>query len=197
VAAELQTCDPADVPRTREGVREYFEMMRPKLAGSEVAQDTMAHLLNAEIMLPPVHRALRPAAWVVARFLRAATIATMPGWMRKMAGLRQPKVVDVLITPVMKVNFRLAELNPRIKLFLLSLISPATVPVVAAVLMDVPPQNPETLTPAQARERYGYAKPSEAHLEWRERQKARVFEDGEAPSDAGLIESEAIIGSMA
>lgn len=36
VAAELQTCSPDDVPRTRAGVREYFESMRPRLAGSEV-----------------------------------------------------------------------------------------------------------------------------------------------------------------
>ena len=52
VAAELQTCDPADVPRSREGIREYFEQMRPKLAGSEAAQSMMDHLLNAEVMLP-------------------------------------------------------------------------------------------------------------------------------------------------
>src|SRR5690242_5208198 len=67
VAAELQTCDPADVPRTREGVRAYFEMMRPRLAGSEAAQSMMDHLLNARVMLPPVPLLLRPAALVVNR----------------------------------------------------------------------------------------------------------------------------------
>ena len=35
VAAEFQTCSPEDVPRTREGVRRYFEQMRPQLAASE------------------------------------------------------------------------------------------------------------------------------------------------------------------
>ena len=34
IGAELQTCDPADVPRSREGVRDYFEQMRPQLVGS-------------------------------------------------------------------------------------------------------------------------------------------------------------------
>ena len=48
VAAELQTCSPDDVPRTREGVQEYFEYMRPRLAGSEAAQRMMDHLLRAE-----------------------------------------------------------------------------------------------------------------------------------------------------
>ncbi|MFC7617561.1 oxygenase MpaB family protein [Actinokineospora soli] len=33
-AAELQTCDPAAVPRDRAGVRAYFERTRPQLAGS-------------------------------------------------------------------------------------------------------------------------------------------------------------------
>ena len=62
VAAELQTCDPADVPRSREGIRAYFEEMRPKLAGSEAAQSMMDHLLNAEVMLPPMPRVAAPAA---------------------------------------------------------------------------------------------------------------------------------------
>jgi uncharacterized protein (DUF2236 family) len=196
VAAELQTCDPADVPRTREGIREYFEAMRPRLAGSEEAQLAMDHLLNAEVMLPPMPRVLRPGAWVVARFLRAATIATMPGWMRRMGGLRQSRIIDALVTPVMRISFRLADLNARVKVRLLGQISPSTVPVVAPILLGIPPTNAETLTPSQARERYGYQKPSEAHREWRERQSARVFDEGKAPSDAGLVESEPVIGSL-
>ena len=63
--------------------------MRPRLAGSEAAQSMMDHLLNAEVMFPPLPRVLRPAQ-VVNRVLRAATIATMPRWMRQLAGLRQP-----------------------------------------------------------------------------------------------------------
>jgi uncharacterized protein (DUF2236 family) len=197
VAAELQTCDPADVPRTREGVREYFEMMRPKLAGSEAAQTMMAHLLNAEVMLPPIPKALRPGSWVVAQFLRMATIATMPTWMRRMAGLHQPKIVDALITPVMKVSFRLAQVHPKVEVLLLGQITPSTVPVAAPALLAIAPEKAETLTPSEARERYGYDKPSEAHLDWRAKQRARVFDDGAAPSDAGLIESEPVFGALA
>ena len=196
-AAELQTCDPADVPRTREGIREYFAMMRPRLAGSEEAQLMMDHLLRAEVMLPPLPAVMRPGAWVVSRFLRAATVATMPRWMRRMAGLRQPRIVDVLITPVMKISFRLANLSPRLQVEALRQLSPSTVPVAAPALLGLPPERQETLTPAEARARYGYERPTDAHREWRERQKERVFDAGEEPSDAGLRESEPVIGPLA
>ena len=44
------------VPFTRDGVRAYFEQMRPTLAGSEIAQKAMAHLLDAGVMLPEYPR---------------------------------------------------------------------------------------------------------------------------------------------
>lgn len=197
VAAELQTCDPADVPRSREGIRDYFEQMRPQLVGSDVAQSTMKHLLNAKVMFPPVPLVLRPGAWVVARFLRAATIGTMPRWMRKMGGLRQLRIIDLAVLPVMKISFWLAQLNPRLEVFLLKLISPGTVSVAAPILLGIPPERDEVLTPAEARERYGYQKPAEAHQEMRARQRARVFQDRLAPTDDGLIESEPILGAIA
>lgn len=163
VAAELQTCDPADVPRSREGIRRYFEEMRPKLAGSEAAQSMMDHLLNAEVMLPPVPSALRPLSWVVNKVMRVATIATMPRWMRKMAGLRQSRLADALITPVMKINFGVAARSKRLQLLLLPLLSPSTVDVVAPVFLGVAPTNPRTFTPAEARERHGVLPPVEEY----------------------------------
>jgi uncharacterized protein (DUF2236 family) len=197
IGAELQTCDPADVPRTREGVAEYFEYMRPRLAGSEAAQRAMNHLLNAHVMLPPMPLPMRPGVWVVSKMLRYGTIATMPGWMRRMGGLRQPRIVDVLVRPVLQISFRVVESNKRLKLAVLRLISPMTVPVVEPILRDIAPTNPEVVTPAEARARYGYDRPRDAHLELRARQAARVFGEGVAPSDEGLIESEPILGAMA
>lgn len=94
VAADLQTCDPADVPRNREELRAYYERMRPQLLGSDIARAAMDHLLTAELMLPPMPRILRPGAWLVSRVLRAGTIATMPRWMRDLGGLRQSRIVD-------------------------------------------------------------------------------------------------------
>ncbi|MEO6471382.1 MAG: oxygenase MpaB family protein [Aeromicrobium sp.] len=197
IAAELQTCDPADIPRTREGVRAYFEEMRPRLAGSEAAQATMDHLLTADIMLPPSPAIFRPARWVVNQVMRKATIATMPQWMRKMAGLRQTRTTDVLVTPIMKIAFWIAHRNARVELLGLKLLSPGTVPVVAPILLGIPPTNPEVVTPSEARDRYGYDRPAEAHLALRARQVTRVFGEHVAPSDEGLLESEPVLGMMA
>jgi uncharacterized protein (DUF2236 family) len=197
VAAELQTCSPDDVPRSREGIQEYFENMRPKLAGSEVAQRTMDHLLNAEVMFPPTPIVLRPGAWVVNKVLRAGTLATMPRWMRSLGGFHQSRVVDALVTVVLRVSFAVVEHTPGAKLALVKRISPMTAPVVAPIFAGVLPVNPVTLTPAEARERYGYDKPAEAHLALRAKQAHKVFGEGGKPSDEGILESQAILGSIA
>jgi uncharacterized protein (DUF2236 family) len=196
VAAELQTCDPADVPRTREGVREYFERMRPHLSGSQIARDAMNQLLRAEIMLPPMPRPLRPAARFLTLLLRKATLATMPRWMRDMAGLRQARITDALIRPLTRAIFAVVHLSRRLELLALGIISPSTVPVAGPVLLGMPPRRPETLTPAQARGRYGYAKPAEAHRELRARQRQRALAR-QRPTDEGLRESEPILGTTA
>ncbi|MFD9890840.1 oxygenase MpaB family protein [Amycolatopsis sp. NPDC059027] len=194
-AAELQTCDPAEVPRDREGVRAYFEEIRSQLAGSAVARSTMDHLLHAEVMLPPMPPVFWPGALVMTTALRIATIASMPHWMRDMAGIRQGRLLDTLIVPVMRISFRLTRISRWLQLSALHLLSPSTTSVVAPVLFDVPPAAPETFSPAEARERYGYPKPAEAHLDLRARQHQRVFADHQAPSDVGLVESEPILGT--
>ncbi|MEV6057179.1 hypothetical protein [Streptomyces sp. NPDC052107] len=68
--------------------------------------------------------------------------------------------------------------------------------MIAPMKLGIPPRNEEVLTPAEARARYGYAKPAEAHLELRARQAARVLGDGKAPSGRGLIESQEILGPL-
>jgi len=168
IAAELQTCDPAAVPRTRDGIRAYFDEVRPRLAASEAAQSMMEHLLNAEVMFPPLPRLARPGAWVVNRVLRRATIATMPRWMRDLAGLRQPTAVDAAIRPLMRAHFHTAAMSTRVQLAALQLISPLTRPIVEPILRGTPPKRPETLTPAQARERYGAISPAEIYANLRE-----------------------------
>jgi uncharacterized protein (DUF2236 family) len=184
IAAELQTCDPNDVPRSREGIREYFEYMRPRLAGSEAAQKMMDHLLNAEVMMPPVQPALRPVSWGVNKALRSATIATMPQWMRKMGGLRQPRLVDLAIRPVMWTAFRVARLSPRLQVAALRLLSPSTVSVAAPVLLGVPPERPETVTPAQARERHGVLPPVQEYARFRALVDARSEQVGPERADS-------------
>jgi len=68
--------------------------------------------------------------------------------------------------------------------------------VAAPALLAIPPQSPVTMTPREAQEAYGLAVPSEAHHDLRAKQRRRVLEDGAAPSDEGLVESQALIGSM-
>jgi hypothetical protein len=197
VAAELQTCDPADVPRSREGIREYFEYMRPKLAGSEAAQRAMDHLLNAKVMMPAVPTALRPVNWVVNEVHRRATIATMPHWMRKLAGLRQSGVTDTLLTPVMKIAFRLGASNPRLMLATLKLLSPGTVPIAAPVLLGIPPVNPVTMTPAQARERYGVLPPRDEYARFRAHVDSLTATKRAQVVGPQIDESVAILGAVA
>jgi uncharacterized protein (DUF2236 family) len=199
-AAELQTCDPADVPRTREGVIAYFERMRPQLIGSDIARQAMNHLLQADVMLPELPRVLRPGTRLISAVLRRGTLATMPRWMREMSGLARPRVVDAVldaaVVPVLRISFAAASVSTRLQLILLRLLSPMSVDVAAPVLRSIPPVNPVTTTPREAQHRFGYDNPREAHRELRERQRRRVFGQHLPPSDDGLIESQAILGSV-
>lgn len=171
--------------------------MRPQLSASPIARQAMNHLLRSELILPPTPRWAKPASLAVAKAQRIATIATLPHWMREMAGIRQSRLLDMLIVPVMKAAFALAHLSPKVELRLLGRTSPSTVAVVAPVRLGIPPRKEEVLTPAEARARHGYAKPAEAHLEFRALQATRVFGGGEAPSEQGLIESQEILGPLA
>ncbi|MDX2557762.1 hypothetical protein [Streptomyces stelliscabiei] len=90
----------------------------------------------------------------------------------------------------------LAHLSPRAELRLSGRLSPSTVAVIAPMKLGIPPREEEVLTPAEARARHGYAKPAEAHLAFRARQAARVFDAVEAPSDQGLTESQEILGPL-
>ncbi|OBB15737.1 hypothetical protein A5761_01055 [Mycolicibacterium setense] len=196
-AAEFQTCDPADVPRTRDGINDYFEQMRPHLAVSEAARAMMDHLLNAKVVLPPAPRIARPAVEVLNWFLRAGTIATMPRWMRRLSGFDQPRIVDWAVRPVLKLGFGVVDRVPRLKLLVAKIIAPSVVPIAGPYIMGIPPRSAEVLSPEEGRKRYGYVKPADAHEELRARQHERVFGQGQLPSDEGLIESQSYLGSLA
>lgn len=152
IGAELQTCDPAKVPRTRDGVRQYFEQMRPRLAASEAAQEVMDHLLNADVMFPPMPKALFLGTWLANKALRLATLATMPDWQRNLANLPLSNPSSVLVRGLGRLLFRGFALlaSKKLQLKLLSWISPATAPVVRHVLLDTPVQKNVVLTPVEA-----------------------------------------------
>ena len=104
--------------------------------------------------------------------------------------------MDALIRPVLRIAFWVISLNGPAQVALLKLLSPMTVAVAAPVLLKIPPTNAEVLTPAEARQRYGYDRPRDAHLELRARQRAKVFGEGVKPSDEGIIESQPILGRI-
>ncbi|GGO89511.1 hypothetical protein GCM10011584_19060 [Nocardioides phosphati] len=197
IAAEFQTCDPADVPRSREEVHAYFEAWRPRLAASEAAQRMMDHLLdgvNAVVPRAGLLGVVRPLANAT---LRRATIATLPQHMRDLAGVRQSRATDVLVTLWLRGLMRIAARSLPVQRHLLAVLSPRTLPVIEPHWYGVPAVNPVVLTPDQARHQWGYVRPAEAHLELRARQAQRVFGDGLAPSDEGLLESQSVLGRLA
>jgi hypothetical protein len=123
--------------------------------------------------------------------------------MRKLAGLRQSTLVDAAITPVMRIAFRVMHLSPRLQLVALRILSPSTAPVVAPVLLGIPPQNAATLTPAEARERYGVLRPTEEYARFREHIARRLAAKATAGGademtlrERAFGESEAILGPV-
>jgi hypothetical protein len=125
----------------------------------------MDHLLDAEVMFPPVPTIFKPGAWIVNRSLRAATIATMPRWQRKLANLHQSRLVDSAVVLPMKIAFRLAAASRSYQLRLLGMISPGTVPVVEPMLRGTAPRSKETLSPAEAFMRHGVPRPRELYAQ--------------------------------
>src|SRR5882762_7869443 len=69
VAAELQTCKPADVPSSRDEVRDYFAAVRPRLCTSERANEGMHYLLRT-----PRKRG-KVKLWASSRLIAPAAIA--------------------------------------------------------------------------------------------------------------------------
>lgn len=182
-AAEMQTIDPGTVPRSRQEMRAYYARMRPVLAGTEVAQTTANHLLNASEHLltnaPLPLRVLRP---VLRRVFRSGTIATLPRWLRRMAGVRQGRVQDAAATVVLRVGLAVLVRSTRLRLFAVRTISPQTLPVVAPILLDLPPADPVVVTPAQAWAAIG--RPT-AREQYTEQLAARVGTPTRAPVDPG------------
>jgi uncharacterized protein (DUF2236 family) len=168
VAAELQTIRTEDVPRTREAVRAYFDSCKPKLAGSVEAQKMMKFLLNGlDYVLPTPPRPLAPLHRALVKTHRAAVIATMPRWMRSLAGIKQGRITDALLILPMKLLY--ATLNAIRPAFptLVTSVAPSTAEVAAPLYLKIPPKNPRTFTPAEARDTDGVLAPREEYARFR------------------------------
>ncbi|MFI6216415.1 oxygenase MpaB family protein [Nocardia brasiliensis] len=151
IAAELQTCKPADVPRSREEVRAYFERVRPRLCTSERAEEGMHHLLWTS---PRNGAGLAYA--IGSRLLSLASVATLPKWMRKLGRFDRWGIVDLAVKIPAKV---LVWSFSRFNSFGLLAAAPFIAPMAGQILKEhinaAPPTRPETVTPAQARALYG------------------------------------------
>lgn len=196
-AAELQTIDPATVPRSREEVHQFFEDWRPHLAASEGAQDMVRFILTLSVALPAdASRVLRLAFAPVLPVLRRGVIATYPQYMRDLFGLRQGKLTDAAVRWPLRIGHAVVARSVVLTYALGRLLAPAAFETLAPVILDVKPLSEITMTPREAQARYGFDQPNDAHPELRARQQDRVFGAGEKPSDEGLIESEEHIGPM-
>jgi hypothetical protein len=125
----------------------------------------MRRILGAlyDVIAEPKGRAWAPLAWVVSTAVRTATIATMPRWQRALGGLRQPRLVDAAIRPVMRFVFPLIARSKTSELKALSILSPTILSVMEPVISGVAPHTPATLTPAQAFHRHQVRTPREVY----------------------------------
>jgi uncharacterized protein (DUF2236 family) len=71
-AAQFQTINIDDVPRSREQMRAYYQRMRPVLAATEATQVHVDHLLNAASTLVPASPLLWPVAKATQLLFRKA-----------------------------------------------------------------------------------------------------------------------------
>ncbi len=163
VAAELQTIDPDRVPRSRAEAVAYLDEVRSRLCVTEETRAMMNHLLDAASLIEPPQRLLRPAARVVARFIRRATISTLPRWMRDLTGIRQSRLTDTFVWLVFRAGMRAAA-PMKARLRLVHAVSPATADVVVPAFRGDPVKDPRVVTVAEARARWGKL-PSPAEME--------------------------------
>lgn len=150
IAAELQTCKPSDVPRSRKEVREYYEAMRPKLCISDRSRTLIHYFLNSQ------RKVAGTGLWLGSNLMSAATIATIPKWMRQLGGFDQPASVDALIVPATRIAVRMGS-NPVASRAILKAMAPSALPVMGQVLKKQKPLRNEVPTPSEARQRYGQA----------------------------------------
>lgn len=195
--AKLQTINPHDVPTSRAEVHRYFEEWRPRLAVSEAAQDMIHFIMPLSVALPPSlpawqKKALAPAMWLMSK----GVISTYPRHMRDMANLKQGRVVDLIARVGNKALHMFFERSMNARLALFQMLAPAAVDVAAPAILGIKPASDRIWDVREAQEHFGFAIPAEAHHDLRAKQADRVFNQGAKPSDEGLEESQAHIGSM-
>jgi len=152
IAAAFQPIDPESVPKNRQEMKAYYERMKPHLASTVITQETVDHLLDAADFLleglPAIPSSIRP---IIKSAFRKATIATLPRWMRKLAGVHQSKLTDTYIIQFMKINFWLmSKVPPKHQLRVLFKVSPNAAKVVAPSILKLDPIKQTVMSPEEA-----------------------------------------------
>jgi uncharacterized protein (DUF2236 family) len=143
IASELQDLDRSEVPGSRSAVRRYFAAMRGELRVSGPARAIMHSLLR-----PPLSWELVPFAPLLP-VLAAATVATIPRDMRRLAGFDQPSVVDAGVRPLARMTTTALTLPVLERLP--AVLAPEAYAVVHEALAGRPPLCEEIVSPAEAR----------------------------------------------
>jgi len=143
-AAYLQTFDPDLVPQTREGVRAYFEEMRPRLCMSEHSLGLIAGILAPALTRETV------VLWPIVRFFKIAALTTMPRHLKDLAGLSQPRFVDAVVAALGRPLFAVFDAIPNPHIVIRPLL-PGAADVLGAAIYGPPAKNPRTVTPDEAR----------------------------------------------
>jgi uncharacterized protein (DUF2236 family) len=150
-AAELQTCAPADVPRSRAETAAYFARLRPGLCTSERANHGMRYLLR-----PPL-RAVGLRLWAVSRVTAALTLTTMPDFFWRTTGFPRPRLTSAAVRacrPLLRLATRLTA-RPAPSIALTTSIAPTCGHILREHLCPRPVAAPVTLTVEEAERRYG------------------------------------------
>ncbi len=145
-AAELQTCDPALVPRSREQVRAYYASVRSRLCVTEHARSLIHYFLA------PPRRLVGTAMWPVSRVLGAAVVSTIPMWMRELAGLPSSRALDAAVLPLARAFVRVGD-RPSVKRAMVRQMAPSALPLLDQILSREIPRNDEVVAVAEAKSR--------------------------------------------
>ncbi|HKY92916.1 MAG TPA: oxygenase MpaB family protein [Nevskiaceae bacterium] len=148
IAAELQTCKPADVPRSRAEVRAYYAAMRPRLCLSDRSRALIRYFLHS------TRTVAGTGLWIGSHLMARSTIATIPRWMRQLGGFDQPAWMDAAVLPATQAAVAFAR-QPAVARTVLKNMAPSALPVMNQVLRKEQPLRDEVLSPAEARERFG------------------------------------------
>ncbi|MFI7670164.1 oxygenase MpaB family protein [Nocardia sp. NPDC049526] len=143
-AAELQTCRRADVPLSRDGVREYLASVRPRLCVTERAREGIHFVLRT----PRARAGFVLSA--VTRWHAPAVIATLPRWMRALGGFEQSAAKQRSVVPLVRAEMRVLRAN-RVLIPIFDRVVPETGAILRDHHRDATPASAELTMPADIR----------------------------------------------